>query len=85
MKMQTNKKGIKQCIFTVELKKLLIAAYVATISVSKNKFTKEEADTIDKMWLKLTDNLAGMGKELFICIGNNCILNLLVFNLIFIF
>lgn len=50
----------------MELKKLLIAAYVATISVSKNKFSKEEADTVDKMWLKLTDNLAGMGKELFI-------------------
>lgn len=46
--------------YFVELKKLLIAAYVATISVSKNKFTKEEADTVDKMWLKLTDNLAGM-------------------------
>lgn len=69
----------------MELKKFLIVVYVVIIFVFKNKFIKEEVDIIDKMWLKLIDNLVGMGKELFICIGNNCILNLLVFNLIFIF
>lgn len=69
----------------MELKKFLIVVYVVIIFVFKNKFIKEEVDIVDKMWLKLIDNLVGMGKELFICIGNNCILNLLVFNLIFIF
>lgn len=69
----------------MELKKFLIVVYVVIIFVFKNKFIKEEVDNVDKMWLKLIDNLVGMGKELFICIGNNCILNLLVFNLIFIF
>lgn len=69
----------------MELKKFLIVVYVVIIFVFKNKFIKEEVDNVDKMWLKLIDNLVGMGKELFIYIGNNCILNLLVFNLIFIF
>lgn len=63
----------------MELKKFLIVVYVVIIFVFKNKFNKEEVDIIDKMWLKLIDNLVGMGKELFICIGNNCILNLLFF------
>lgn len=50
----------------MELKKFLIVVYVVIIFVFKNKFFKEEVDIVDKMWLKLIDNLVGMGKELFI-------------------